>query len=140
MSKRASRVQVGQQYFGGLEGWLDVIGGLFFLLAALLAGLIAVATNFEWWWVGLILLFEALVAWTFTRVMAEIVRLQKKIAGLPYGGQISQNTSDAAYGCGECGAPIYHPYRCHKCGCQLVSDQELADELASIDTADNPDA
>ncbi|QDU58148.1 hypothetical protein [Aeoliella mucimassa] len=120
MAKTAKCIRVGSTYHGGLEGKLSLVGILLFVLSVLLATVFFLMTPYEGWLVALMTLFNGLIAWLLFQALAEHLRLQKKIAGLPYGGRISRNFESPVYRCGECDRETDSPYYCYYCRCDLV--------------------
>jgi hypothetical protein len=57
--------------------------------------------------------------WLVCRSIAEHIRIQKKIAGLTYLGQISGPGSETVIVCGNCQNLLHSPDRCDHCGASI---------------------
>ena len=136
MPKTARRILKGKRYRGGLEGRLDLIGVGLFCIAVLMAVLFAVETHLEGWWVCLLQIVSGVVTWTLFRAIAEHLRLQKKNAGLPYGGKISSNSEEPLYLCSACQVQVDTPYYCYRCHSDLID--ETPDAVQATPPADEP--
>ena len=61
--------------------------------------------------------------WLILRWMAEVIRLQKQKADLPYDGHITGPYDEVVASCSNCGAVLLSKDRCDCCGARLVADQ-----------------
>lgn len=68
-------------------------------------------------------LFIALFVWAMVRGLAEHLRLQKKIAGIAFEGEISHAKEDIVWACGNCGANLTTENQCQVCGLEIEVDQ-----------------
>ncbi|WP_442509503.1 hypothetical protein SH528x_001079 [Novipirellula sp. SH528] len=60
------------------------------------------------------------LTWLLLRTLAELIRLQKRIAGMDYAGRISGPYYDTVSTCGNCGAMLYSDVCCDGCGARLL--------------------
>jgi hypothetical protein len=106
----------------GLETLMDMVAIAFLILGAIVA--IGLLLTFTIW--GLIASFSALISafitWLLLRVLAEHIRLQKKIAGLDYEGSITGPHEETIWSCGNCGQMLHSANRCESCGAQIESE------------------
>lgn len=116
MSETAKKRKIRTISRGGLEGSLDKGGsvvilfgihaGVWFLIVGEINGIFAA-------------IFVVVLSYGFRlvlRALAEIIRLQKKGLGLPYGGQISEAQTVEIHVCSECGTVLHSDSRCESCG------------------------
>ena len=104
-------------FHGGREGTLDSSGFVVLLIGVLgggmwvraVAGSNGILSDITMW-------IGAFVRRVVLRALAEIIRLQRKRVGLPYGGKISEAQETVTYTCGECGAMLHTDSRCESCG------------------------
>ncbi|MCO6046460.1 hypothetical protein NG895_21385 [Aeoliella sp. ICT_H6.2] len=110
---------------GGLEGKLDIAAwGLLVLGSA--AGFVVLQDRERGFVNTVSIVIEAIIAWLLFRSLAEIIRLLKHQARLPYGGKVSGVTETVAWECSACGATLYDPGICDRCGCEIVGTEESA--------------
>ncbi len=64
----------------------------------------------------------AVLNWLVLRCLAEHIRLQKKIAGCPFEGQISGPREVTIWSCSHCGQMLHATDRCDHCGARIISD------------------
>lgn len=86
---------------------LSIVGSLTVLLASTNAFFDDSANNgfpAVWVIVAMAALFQGIVAFVILRALAEVVRLLKKVAGVPYGGRISTPRSEIV--CSDCHTPV----------------------------------
>lgn len=122
VEKMARKIEAEQQVSGGLESTLDlaavVMVGLGFLFAMAFILLLKFA--------GVVPAMGALIAsflvWLLLRSLAEIIRILKKSAGLPYGGRISAARQTRVFTCSECGAMLHSESRCDSCGEKITAE------------------
>jgi len=89
--------------------------------------LVALLTGNLWWLAGIpICLFTGTTLFIHFGAQAEITRLLKRIAGMPYTGAISGTGEGATlYICSECGALAWKDsIKCEKCKSVFVKKQE----------------
>ena len=106
---------------GGLEGKLDIAAwGLLVLGSA--AGFVVLQDRERGFVNTVSIVIEAIIAWLLFRSLAEIIRLLKHQARLPYGGRVSKATEhvEEVWECTACGAPLYDPGICDRCGRQII--------------------
>lgn len=103
----------------GIESKLDFVA-VFLLVIGILA---SVALPIFGGWDGLgiacLSVITAVVNWLILRSIAEIVRLQKRIAGLEYDGRISGSYFDTVMVCGNCSTVLHSDVACGGCGARL---------------------
>ncbi len=116
---------------GGIESKLEGVATLYLVLSIfVLIGCIfisqgdpAKSLGISSLWIGLGVgaLLQGIVFWILFEAGAEVIRLLKKIAGLPYAGRISETDGDAeAFSCSDCGAPVsVIDNYCTQCGVKL---------------------
>ena len=118
----AKRIERERRAAGGLEGTLD-----FAAIAILVIGIIgAVVTLVLLRFAGVLpafgILINAALIWLLLRSVAEIIRLLKLQADLPFGGKISNADQTIVYTCSDCGALLHSETRCDYCGASIESD------------------
>ena len=100
----------------GFETTLDIAGNL--LLAGCL--LFVVISFFAFGLFGIVpaaaFAFSGAIFWLICRAMAELLRIQKTIAGIPYSGKIVGTEMTACDTCSECGAILHAQHYCDGCG------------------------
>lgn len=101
---------------GGLESKLDAAAWIQLVLGLLFALGLLVFTGGKGIVVVMLVALNSWLAWLVLRAVAEIIRLQKKANGLPYGGRISEATAVIIEKCPSCGAVLYSDDRCERCG------------------------
>lgn len=106
----------------GLETLVDTTAVIILNLGGLMA--VGLLLTISWW--GLLTAFTELIgtfiSWLLLRCLAEHLRLQKKIAGLEYEGQITGVSEQTIWACSNCGQMLHTDDRCESCGAQI--DQE----------------
>jgi hypothetical protein len=106
--------------------------GLIFELVLLVVFVIQSRSNESlqpafWFWIllaSLGTLLHAFVIWLVLRCLAEHLRLQKKIGGLPYEGTITGPKEELVWTCGNCGHRLRSMGQCDFCGAKIDDDQE----------------
>ena len=106
------------RYQGGLESKLDAAAWIQLVLGLLFAIGLLVFTGGKGIVAVMLVALNSWLAWLVLRAVAEIIRLQKKAAGIPYGGRISEATAVVIEKCSACGAVLYNEERCERCGKQ----------------------
>ncbi len=71
------------------------------------------------------ILLGGFISWLLFRCLAEHLRLQKKIAGLPYAGSITGPTEEVVWGCSQCGHVLHSNSQCDVCGARIHRSDEL---------------
>lgn len=120
---------------GGLEGLLDGFAWAVLILGCI-GALFALFVTRGYGWVGsLLAIFSAGIGWVVLRALAEIIRLQKHAAGLPYGGNIStpaeRNDSMFCW-CSNCNAMLHNRLRCDACG-EAIEPEENTDSVGGAE-------
>jgi hypothetical protein len=78
---------------------------------------------------GLLQVVSTLFGWLICRSIGEHIRLQKKIAGLSYLGQISGPASETVMVCSNCQYLLHSKDRCDNCGAIIQSvNTEVRDQ------------
>ena len=115
---------VGREAGLGVASRFYMVMGFVCSVASVLAALF---TGNLWWLAGIpICLFTGTTLFIHFGALAEITRIMKKAAGLPYTGTIA-GTGDGAmlYVCSECGALVWKDsVKCEKCKSVFVKKQE----------------
>lgn len=93
----------------GLE-WFVVLGGS---QRSITIPVILLCKDLAWH------LFIALFVWAMVRGLAEHLRLQKKIAGIAFEGEISHAKENIVWACGNCGANLTTENQCQVCGFEI---------------------
>lgn len=118
----ARKIETEQRSAGGLEASLDAASIFVFFIGFVSA--IAFVGIFHLG--GLVasigILFISFVAYLLFRSLAEIIRLLKKSAGIPFSGKISQGTLYSVFSCSECNAILHSGLRCDSCGAKIDTD------------------
>ncbi|QEG21491.1 hypothetical protein [Mariniblastus fucicola] len=118
----ARKIESERRNAGGLEGLLDSAA-----IVLLAVGIIGTVASLVWLKLygilpALSILINTILVWLLLRSIAEIIRLLKKQAGLPYAGDISYPDATVAYTCSECGAMLHSESRCDSCGANIETD------------------
>ena len=113
---------------GGVEGKLDGAGS-FYLFLSIIALAVCIYLSQDdavkkiglsslWIGLGIGALAQGIVFWILFQAGAEVIRLLKKLNGLPYGGTISETAGEGSeYKCTDCGAPVTPDSKfCTQCG------------------------
>ncbi len=104
----------------GLETILDFVSVFGLILGALASVLALISLD----WPGLamsgMIASGAFLNWLFLRSIAELIRLQKRIAGLEYSGRISGSYFDSVPTCSNCGSMLHTDVACDGCGARLL--------------------
>lgn len=125
---------------GGIENQLDGVG-IFYLIISII-GLIACIilsqdetikqTGLSSLWIGLAIgvIAQGIIFWILFKAGAEVIRLLKKLNGLPYGGVISETYgSGTQYTCTECGTPVAPNAKfCTNCGVSFEEEEVEKEE------------
>lgn len=109
---------------GTLEYKLDVAAWVVLLLGLLSAMLVLAETEGRALFASLWFVAIGILSWLLVRGIAEIIRLLKFQAGLPFDGAITGAGESVAWECSECGAPISDPHQCTRCGRLFVGTDE----------------
>lgn len=129
MTQTATRVEKRRLGAGwALESLLDWVAAAIQVLAMIVAAVILVRWRVFPEWYGLIaplVLFSGFIGWALFRCLAEHLRLQKKIAGLPYVGRITGPREEVVWGCSQCGHVLHSNLQCEVCGAQIVQPDEI---------------
>lgn len=116
MSETAKKRKIRTISRGGLEGSLDTFGFIVLLLGILAGIWFLVVGGFKGIFSALFVSVLSFGIRLVLRALAEIIRLQKKGLGLPYGGQISEAQTVEIHVCSECGTVLHSDSRCESCG------------------------
>ncbi len=114
----------------GREAGLGVASRFYMVLGfvcAVASVLVALLTGNLWWLAGIpVCLFTGTTLFIHFGAQAEITRLLKRIAGMPYTGSISGTGEGAIlYICSECGALAWKDsLKCEKCKSVFVKKRE----------------
>ncbi|MGB7343913.1 MAG: hypothetical protein WBD20_06855 [Pirellulaceae bacterium] len=76
----------------------------------------------------------AFVSWLLLRSLAELIRLQKRNAGLEYSGKITGSQYDVVNSCSNCGNMLHSEVACDVCGARIEKpddDEPLQDGTSS---------
>ena len=129
MNETSVRQEQSVQRTGGLEGTIDILAWCWLII-----GCIATIA-----WFGLMVadfgmraaanaaasFLSTLTIWAVLRAIAEHLRLQKKIAGVAYGGKITApyERDLTIYRCEKCGHMLYDDSRCDACGAEIAKHE-----------------
>ena len=121
---------------GGIESQLDGVG-IFYLVISIIGLIVCIVlsqdetikqTGLSSFWIGLGIgvIAQGIVFWILFKAGAEVIRLLKKLNGLPYGAVISETAgSGVEYTCTECGAPVAPMANyCTHCGVNFEEQEE----------------
>lgn len=122
---------------GGIEGKMDGVGAFYLVMSIIAMVLIFIESTGEpiqklglsYFWIGLGIgvLAQGIIAWILFRAGGEIIRLLKKLNGIPYGGAISEAKSPSMsareeddYVCTNCNSKISKDAKfCPNCGVEF---------------------
>ncbi len=121
---------------GGIESLLEGVG-LFYLVISIISFFICVffsqdevikETSSSSFWIvlGIGVLAQGIIFWILFKAGSEIIRLLKKLNGLPYGGIISKTVGGGVeYSCTKCGASVSpNSNFCTQCGANFDDEEE----------------
>ncbi len=96
-------------------------------VAALILGVIGscgLVLTFSLWGApaAVVTMSASFVVWLLLRCLAEHLRLQKKIAGLHFQGEITGPRVETIWYCGSCDQMLHSESRCDACGVQIVAE------------------
>jgi hypothetical protein len=125
----ATRVKRIRDYEGGSEAALSGLG-TFFLVVGVIGALLAFAfaglndrNSSLWITAGVVGLVQGMMTNILCKGFAEIIRLLKKLNGIPFGGHISKATPLYENVCSECGTSLYDEFlpaaKCPKCAVEF---------------------
>ena len=112
----------------GLETILDFVSVLVLILGALASVLALTALGWPGLAMSCMIASGAFLNWLFLRSIAELIRLQKRIAGLDYAGRISGSYIDTVPTCSNCGSMLHSDVACEGCGARLLKPDADAPE------------
>lgn len=133
MNKSGKMIRGESSYSGGLESYFDAAA----ILALCFGGIHFLVSLLSLHWIGFVtsiyIAFGTFLGWLLLRGIAELIRLQKKIAGVPFSGAITLGTEHIHYCCSACGKPFYGnvEVRCEHCGADLQDDDAGSDNTGS---------
>ena len=130
-----------QSRTGGIENQLDGVG--IFCLIISFFGLIACIflsqnetikqTNLSSFWIGLGIgvIAEGIIFLILFKAGAEVIRLLKKLNGIPYGGVISgTHEIGDQYTCTECGTTVAQDAKfCTNCGVNFEGEEKEKEDV-----------
>jgi hypothetical protein len=111
--------------FGGLEGFLDVVAWIILVAGVVLAIVPIFLLSFSGIVPSLSIVVAATLSWVLLRAAAEILRLLKHIAGLPYGGRISKPNgpeNSVFLRCSNCNSLLHSKLSCDACGEKIQAE------------------
>ena len=115
----ATKVEMRKQGSGGSEAMLDGAAITVVFLGLLLA--VVSGVLFPWGGavaIGLILLNTA-IAYYLYRALADVIRLLKHSAGMPFSGRIAAGPTITMYKCSDCNAILRSGLKCDSCGAEI---------------------
>lgn len=129
MTQTATRVEKRRLGAGwALESLVDWVATVILILAIVSAVVAFISWRAIHWPAGSVapqFLLSGFISWLLFRCLAEHLRLQKKIAGLPYVGRISGPREEVVWGCSQCGHVLHSISQCDACGAQIVQSDEI---------------
>jgi len=119
-------------YYGGIENKLTGLAKLILMFAIIglivsfvIAGNATRPSRFDGWgergisyfWMlaGIVGLLYGILIYFVLSAGADIIRLLKKLNGIPYGGDISKASKDTNYYCSACGKLVHNESECPHC-------------------------
>ncbi len=126
MTLTASRIEkYRQQRATGLETLVDIVAiGSLIVSALVTVGLLMTFTLVGTVVAGCCLLGGFLL-YVLLRCVAEHLRIQKKIAGCKYEGQITGPQEELVVACSNCGMILHSSSHCDGCGAEIVPRAEV---------------
>ena len=125
---------------GGIESLLDGVG-TFYLTVSIIGLIVCIIlsqeetikqTSLSSFWIGpgIGVIAQGIMLWILFKAAAEVIRLLKKLNGLPYGGVIAEiYGSGTQYTCTECGTPVAPNAKfCANCGVKFENEEEIKEE------------
>lgn len=122
---------------GGIESKLDSVAGFYIFVSVIALVACIVLSQSDAYArsglsvfliiIGILALLQGIIAWILFRAGGEVIRLLKKLNGLPYAGFISETEgSEEGFECSECHSPVSADAKvCPKCGAEL--DEQTGD-------------
>jgi predicted RNA-binding Zn-ribbon protein involved in translation (DUF1610 family) len=117
---------------GGTEGKLNgvvifylIISIICFIVLIILAKEETLGSKYLMIVIGVVTLIQGIILWILFLAGADIIRLLKRLNGLPYGGTISGLREDViSFRCPECGELTnFESKYCTQCGTNLQNEQ-----------------
>lgn len=118
----AQRIETDRRSSGGLENLLDVAANFIFVIGVILAAAVLVWQRLFGIVPAVVILINSAIGWLLLRSIAEIIRIQKKMARLPYTGMISGGDQIVVYKCSDCGAMLHSESWCDSCGTSIDAE------------------
>ena len=115
----ARKIETERRTAGGLEDTLDFAAGALLIVGLICAGVTVVWMKFYGVLSAYVIIVSAVLSWFLLKASAEIIRLLKKLNGLPFGGKISQPNQSSVYICSECNAILHSETKCESCGATI---------------------
>ena len=69
-----------------------------------------------------IVVMMSVIGYYLFKALADIIRLLKKIAGMPYSGDIASGPQVSVYKCSDCNAVLRSGLKCDSCGAAIDYD------------------
>jgi len=104
----------------GLEGVLDFVAAMTLIVGGLAACTAVIVFKIPGLLMCLSIAIGTLLQFLLLRCFAELIRLQKRIAGLEYSGRISGSYEDTVSTCSHCGSMLHSDVCCDGCGARIV--------------------
>jgi len=122
---------------GGIEGKMDGVGTFYLIISIVAMVMIMIESQEEtiqklglsyfWFGLGIGVLAQGIIAWILFRAGGEIIRLLKKLNGIPFGGTISEAKSPStsfrardSYACTNCNSKVSSDAKfCPNCGVEF---------------------
>lgn len=104
---------------GGLESLVDTVAYVLLFFGILVSCTALLSMSLLGVVVFLLGCFGAFVQYLLFRCIAELIRLQKKIAGIEYSGTISAAVEETIYTCSNCQQLLHSETRCDACGAEI---------------------
>ena len=123
---------------GGIEGKLQGVGNFYLVISIITLVLVAIHSqdtiikqsglSSVWMIIGIGALVQGIIFWILFKAGAEVIRLLKKLNGIPYGGiisEINEVENDSEYACTNCGSTVNKDSKfCPGCGVSFEEKEE----------------
>ena len=108
------------RHTSALESMVDIAALVVLIIGVLVAVAFLFTLSIWGLFASMAALTSGVIHWLLLRCVAEHLRLQKKIAGIPYEGRITGPGEEIIKVCGNCGQMLHSETRCDSCGAEIL--------------------
>ncbi len=115
----AKKIETRVRGSGGSEAMLDGAAINVLFLGLVLTVTLVALSQFGGWIPASIIFFMTVIAFYSFRALADIIRLLKETAGIPYSGTIASGPLRSEFKCSDCNAILRSGLKCDSCGAEI---------------------